>query len=109
MRRRVSYLSGMAETTETVVPDNELQMAEVSARSILLGSGPRFARDAFGPMLVFYIGWKLSGLLLGVTLSTIASLIAYRWERSHDRPGLMARIGLAIVFVQAAIGLAADS
>jgi len=60
-------------------------------------------------MLVFYVGFKLSGLLLGVVLSTIASLAAYRWERAHDRPGLMARIGLGFVLVQAAIGLAADS
>lgn len=108
----LSYLSDMTETapvTPTVLPDGEFHMAEVSARSILFGSGPRFARDAFGPMLVFYVGWKLSGLLLGVVLSTITSLIAYRWERRHDRPGLMARIGLGIVFVQAVIGLAADS
>ena len=104
----------MAETAEsvipnTVVPDGEFHIPEVSARSILLGSGPRFARDAFGPMLVFYVGWKLSGLLLGITLSTITSLAAYRWEKNHDRPGLMARIGLGFVLIQAVIGLAADS
>src|SRR3954452_484011 len=93
----------------TVVPDGDFHLPEVSTRTILLGSGPRFARDAFGPMLVFYAGWKVSGLLLGVTASTIASFAAYRWERSHDRPGLMARIGLGFVIVQAAIGLAADS
>src|SRR5687767_1715953 len=90
-RARLSYLSDMADTAQTVptvIPDGEFHMAEVSARSILFGSGPRFARDAFGPMLVFYIGWKLSGLLVGVVLSTITSLIAYRWERRHDRPGL---------------------
>jgi intracellular septation protein A len=108
MRRKsvVSYLSGMSET---VIPDGEFHMPEVTTRGILLGSGPRFARDAFGPMLVFYVGWKLSGLVAGIALSTIASLAAYRWERAHDRPGLMARIGLGFVVVQAAIGLAADS
>ena len=30
--------------------------------SILLGSGPRFARDAFGPVLAFYVVYKISGL-----------------------------------------------
>lgn len=100
----------MTETTgEAVVPDGEFHIPEVSTRSILLGSGPRFARDAFGPMLVFYIGFKLSGLVLGVVLSTVASFAAYRWERSHDRPGLMARLGLGFVLVQAAIGLASNS
>jgi intracellular septation protein A len=92
-----------------VIPDGEFHMTEVSARSILLGSGPRFGRDAFGPMLVFYVGWKLSGLLLGVALATIASLLAYVWERRHDRPGLMARLSLGIVLIQAVIGLASNS
>jgi intracellular septation protein A len=92
-----------------VVPDSDFHIPEVSTRTILLGSGPRFARDAFGPMLVFYVGYKLSGLLLGIVLSTVASLAAYRWERSHDRPGLMARLSLGFVLVQAVIGLAADS
>jgi hypothetical protein len=83
---------------ETVIPDGDFHLPEVSTRTILLGSGPRFARDAFGPMLIFYVGWKLSGLVAG-----------YRWERTHDRPGLMARLGLGFVLIQAAIGLAADS
>jgi len=99
----------MSDVDAAVVLDGEFHMAEVSARSILLGSGPRFGRDAFGPMLVFYVGWKLSGLLLGIALATIASLVAYGWERRHDRPGLMARISLGIILIQAVIGIAADS
>jgi intracellular septation protein A len=92
-----------------VLADGEFHIPEVSTRSILLGSGPRFARDAFGPMLVFYAGFKLSGLLVGIIASTIASFLAYRWERSHDRPGMMARLGLGLVLIQAAIGIASDS
>ena len=92
-----------------VIPDGDFHIPEVSTRSILLGSGPRFARDAFGPMLLFYVGWKFSGLLVGIALSTAGSLAAYRWERSHDRPGLMARIGLGLVLVQAVIGLVSNS
>src|SRR4051812_32213601 len=104
------YVPNMSDNVgETVVPDGEFHLPEVSTRSILLGSGPRFARDAFGPMLVFYAGYKLSGLLVGIVLSTLASFVAYRWERTHDRPGLMARIGLGIVLVQALIGAASDS
>ena len=97
------------EAVETIVDDGDFHVPEVSARTILLGSGPRFARDAFGPMLVFYAGYKLSGLLAGIALSTLASFVAYRWERSHDRPGLMARVGLLIVLVQAVIGVVSDS
>src|SRR6476619_6367573 len=95
--------------TEPVIPSEDFQLPEISARAILLGSGPRFARDAFGPMLLFYAGWKLSGLLVGIALSTVGSLAAYRWERSHDRPGLMARMGLGLVLLQAVIGLISNS
>lgn len=104
------YVHPMTEADPAeVVPDGDFQMPEVSTRTILLGSGPRFARDAFGPMIVFYAGYKLSGLLLGIVLSTITSFVAYRWERSHDRPGLMARIGLGLVLLQAVVGIVSDS
>ena len=46
------------------LPDDEFHLPEVSTRTILLGAGPRFARDAFGPMLVFYAGFKLAVVYL---------------------------------------------
>lgn len=92
-----------------VVPEESFELPPVAVRDILFGSGPRFARDAFGPMLGFYVGWRLAGLLVGIAVSTAISLAAYRWERHHERPGLMARIGLGFVLVQAAIGLVSQS
>ena len=44
-----------------------------SFRQLLLGSGPRFLRDAFGATVIFYVGWKLHGLLLGVAAAALAS------------------------------------
>jgi len=79
-----------------------------SPRAMLLGSGPRFARDAFGPLLTFVVVWKLAGLVAGILASTAVSLLAWRWERSHERPGVMARISLGIVLFQAAVGIVAD-
>jgi intracellular septation protein A len=73
--------------------------------SLFLGSGPRFARDAVGPTLVFYAGWKLAGLGVGVAVATIFTVGAYIWEKRRGRTGLGARIGLAIALVQAAAGL----
>ena len=84
-------------------------VADVTARGILLGSGPRFARDAFGPVLAFYIGWRVAGLAAGIGLATAVSLGAWLYERRRQRPGLMARISLGIVFVQAAVGLLSGS
>ena len=91
------------EPTVTAAPD-----VTVRARDILLGSGPRFARDAFGPLLLFYVGWKVAGLAAGILAATALAVVAWRWEVRRERPGVMARVGLVLVLLQAAIGLLAD-
>lgn len=81
----------------------------VSFAGLLLGSGPRFARDALGPVLVFYIVWKLAGLVAGILAATLLALVAFWWERRRAASGLLPAIGLAIVIVQALAGLASGS
>ena len=80
-----------------------------SFRTLLFGSGPRFLRDAFGATVIFYVGWKLHGLALGVSAATLWTVAVYVWERRHARPGVAARIGLAIALVQAAAAFASQS
>jgi intracellular septation protein A len=80
-----------------------------SFRSLLFGSGPRFMRDAFGATVIFYVCWKLHGLLLGVVAATVWTVAVYLWERRHARPGIAARIGLAIALLQATAALASQS
>jgi intracellular septation protein A len=92
-----------------VIPDDTFSLPPVQTRDLLLGSGPRMARDAFGPMLAFYVGWRLFGLVAGITVATMASLLALWAEQRQGRRGLMARIGLAFVVVQAAVGLMSGS
>ena len=92
-----------------LLPPDGFEMVPVRARDILLGSGPRFARDAFGPMVLFYGGWKVGGLALGIALATVAAVLAFLYERRRDRSGLMVRIGLVLVVLQAVVGLVADS
>src|SRR5437588_676541 len=41
--------------------------------------------------------------------ATAVGLGAYAWERHRERPGVMARVALGFVLVQAAVGLAAGS
>jgi intracellular septation protein A len=82
--------------------------AGATLRGILLGSGPRFARDAFGPLLAFYVGWKLVGLVAGMAFATVVAVGAYLYERRRERPGVMARLSLAILGLQVAIGLVAN-
>jgi intracellular septation protein A len=88
-----------------VIPDDSFSLPPVQTRDLLLGSGPRMARDAFGPMLAFYVGWRLFGLVAGIAIATGLSLVALWWEHQQGRRGLMARIGLAFVVLQAAVGL----
>lgn len=89
--------------------ETTFEIPPVRTRDILLGSGPRFARDAMGPMCAFYLGWRLVGLAGGIVLATVAAAAASEWERRHDRSGLMARIGLVLALFQAVIGLASGS
>jgi hypothetical protein len=76
---------------------------------LLRGYGPRFVRDAFGPVLAFSVGVKLGGVPAGIVLSTLVSLLEYRLERRRGRRGLMARLSLGFVFVNAAAGLISES
>lgn len=56
--------SGEAENPSLV--DTAMNAADlVTVKGLLLGGGPRFARDAFGPVLAFYLGWKLVDLVRG--------------------------------------------
>src|SRR5215831_7197319 len=68
------------------MPD-QTESRPVSPWSLMLGTGPRFARDAFGPVVVFYIGWKLVDLRTGILAATALAVIAYLWERPRDRAG----------------------
>jgi intracellular septation protein A len=81
----------------------------VTAKGILFGNGPRFARDAFGPIASFYVLWKLWGLVPGIVAATMVALISYRIERRAQRPGIVVRIALVFVLVQAVVGLATGS
>lgn len=84
------------------------ETAALSVRSIMFGYGPRFARDAFGPLLLFYLVWKLWALVPAVLAATALSVFSWWWERRNERPGIMARIGLALVVVYAVVGIIAD-
>jgi intracellular septation protein A len=94
----------VAEAAATPTP-GDVHLPPITAKGILLGNGPRFARDAFGPVLAFYVLWKLWGLVPGIVAATVVALVAYRHERNQDRPALVVRIALAFVLIQAVVGL----
>jgi intracellular septation protein A len=98
-------LIAVAGAAATPLPDGTGHLPPITAKAILLGNGPRFARDAFGPVLAFYVLWKLWGLVPGIIAATAVALFAYRYERQQDRPALVVRIALAFVLIQAVVGL----
>ena len=87
----------------------EIGSPRVTVGALLLGTGPRFARDAVGPVLVFYAGFKLLGLTAGIVAATLVGVLTFAWERRHARAGVGAAVGLTIALTQAATGLATGS
>jgi hypothetical protein len=81
----------------------------LSLGTLLLGSGPRFARDALGPVLAFYAGWKLWGLLPGIAAATLVAVAAFCWQRRQANTGIMPVVGLGIAISQAIVGLLTGS
>jgi intracellular septation protein A len=95
-----------AEALRRVVLDDP----KAATRSLLKTVGPRLLRDILGPTLTFYVAWKLTGnIIIGIALGTAFSLACYGYERLHGRPGMIARVVLAFVVVQAVVGLVTDS
>lgn len=82
---------------------------EPSLRSILAAGLPGFLREGFVPLLAFYAGLRLAGLGGGVAAALATAGLIYAWERSRGREGLLLRLSLAFVVVQAGIGLVSHS
>jgi hypothetical protein len=70
---------------------------------------PGFLREGFLPVGAFYLGLRLGGLAVGIGAATAASVAIYLLERRAGRDGLLVRLSLGFVLVQAVVGIAADS
>lgn len=87
----------------------ERDLPEPSFRSIFLAGAPRFAREAFGPVVAFYLGWKLGNLVVAILLASAVGIVLDLYERRRGRAGALALVSVAFVVVQAVVGLVADS
>ncbi|HEX3510242.1 MAG TPA: hypothetical protein VHT27_03995 [Solirubrobacteraceae bacterium] len=81
---------------------------EIGVRAIVRGSGPRLVRDAFGPLVVFVIGWKLVGLVPGILAAALFGLIVFVHERRSGRPARIVRLALLLVAIRAVVGLSSQ-
>ena len=99
----------MSAGPATVPASGEHGLPEPSFRSILFAGAPRFAREAFGPVAAFYVGWKLGNLVVGIVLASAVGIALDLYERRRGRAGALALVSVAFVLVQAVIGIVADS
>ena len=99
----------MSAAAPTPLAARELGATDTSFRSIFLAGAPRFAREAFGPVAAFYVGWKAGNLAVGIVLASAVGIALEVYERRNGRSGALALISVAFVLVQAAVGLIAGS
>ena len=92
-----------------VVNAREREAPEPGFRSIFLAGAPRFAREAFGPVAAFYVGYELIGLVAGIVLASAVGIALDLYERRRGRAGALALVSVAFVLVQAVVGIVTDS
>ncbi len=84
-------------------------LAEADPRAVVRRVGPRLVRDGFGPLAVFFSGWKLIGLTAGIVLAVAFGLAVFVHERRHGRSAAVVKVALAVVFLRAVVGLTSGS
>jgi hypothetical protein len=81
----------------------------VAVGAVLRRAGPRLVRDAFGPLAVFFAGWKLIGLTAGIGMAALFGASVFVHERRQGRPAMVVRLALVLVAIRAIVGLSAGS
>ena len=88
---------------------SELQVGSVEVRGIVRRAAPRLVRDGFGPLAVFFAGWKLVGLSVGIGCAVAFGAAVFVHERRAGRPAMVVRLALVLVLIRATVGLVSDS
>jgi hypothetical protein len=81
----------------------------LGTRAVLRSAAPRLVRDAVGPLAIFYAGWKLVGLSVGIVAALLFGVLVFARERRAGRPGLIVRVALTFVVIRAIVGLSSGS
>jgi hypothetical protein len=91
-------------------PPAELVLPEpLGIGATLRRSGPRLVRDGFGPLAMFFAGWKLVGLLAGIGAAVVFGVSVFVHERRQGRPAAIVRLALLLVAIRATVGLTSGS
>jgi intracellular septation protein A len=81
----------------------------IAVRAVVRRAGPRLVRDGFGPLAVFFLGWKLIGLTAGIGMAVLFGLAVFVHERRQGRPAMVVRLALVLVAIRATVGLSSGS
>ncbi len=77
--------------------------------AVVRRAAPRLVRDAFGPLAIFFTGWKLIGLAAGIGMATLFAAAVFTHERREGRPAMIVRVALVFVMIRAVVGLGSGS
>ena len=81
----------------------------IAVGAVVRRAGPRLVRDGFGPLAVFFAGWKLISLTAGIALAVAFGLAVFVHERRQGRPAMIVRLALVLVAIRATVGLTSGS
>jgi hypothetical protein len=91
------------------VVDEPVLLEPTSIGAVIRRAGPRLVRDAFGPLAVFFAGWKLIGLTAGIGMAALFGVSVFVHERRQGRPAMVVRLALVLVAIRASVGLSSGS
>jgi hypothetical protein len=91
------------EPAELVLPE------PIAIGAVVRRAGPRLVRDGFGPLAVFFLGWKLIGLTAGIAMAVLFGVSVFVHERRQGRPAMIVRLALVLVAIRAVVGLTSGS
>jgi intracellular septation protein A len=77
--------------------------------AVVRAAAPRLVRDGFGPLAIFFAGWKLVGLSAGILMALAFGVAVFSHERRQGRPAMIVRVALLFVLIRAAVGLSSGS
>jgi hypothetical protein len=89
--------------------DEPALLGPTSIGAVIRRASPRLVRDAFGPLAIFFAGWKLIGLAAGIGMAALFGVSVFMHERRQGRPAVIVRLALILVAIRASVGLSSGS
>ena len=77
--------------------EDQVPLESFATGAIVRQAAPRLLRDGFGPLALFFAGWKLIGLASGIGIATLFATAVFAHERRQGRPAMIVRVALAFV------------